>query len=159
MNFATVRVYYTYPLDGRKFHKDYTVPENEPFAAAHAQKQWQRDHTIPHNMVAFSGTGVVEQEPNALFVQLPLGYCETKYPGYFWNANEQKLYSLKSGMLKEVKRSRWNGNRYIGPRDGYNVSHLGKRRHLRHDDLMQLVPMRSVIPTMPVPKRPGSRWS
>ena len=159
MKFVTVRVAYRYPHTDEQYTKDYTVPENEPFAANHAWKQWQRDHTIPHQMVAFSGTSVVEQAADAPVVQLPLGYCPTKYPGYFWNAYEQKMYSLKSGVLKEIKRRKWHGNRQYGPTDGYNVSHLGKRRHLPHEDMLKLVPMRAVIPNAPVPKRVGSRWS
>ena len=160
MKFETYRVWYKYPRHGCvEYFKDYTVPENESFPSNNAWKQWQRDHTIPHQLVAFVSAVKVEYDPGAMVVQLPLGFCETKYPGYFWNANEHKLYSLKSGMLKQIQRRQWHGNAQYGPTDGYTVSHLGKRKHLRHEDMLKIVPTRAVIPLSPVPKKPGSRWS
>lgn len=163
VNFVTIRVFYIYPEDTtvrEPFFKDYTVPENEPFVEAAAYKQWQRDLTIPHQMVAFSGTRVVKQEPGAPIVQLPLGFCETKYPGYFWDFNEQKLYSLKSGVLKELRLLM--NNRFMkrmGPFTGYQVSHLGVNRYLRLEDLEKLVPTHCLIPKANVSKRQGTRWS
>lgn len=161
MKFSTYSVWYNYPLEPEKwpYTKDYTVPENEPFPEAHAYQQWRRDHSLPHKLIAYIKCVKVEQVDNALVVQLPLGFCETKYPGYFWNANEHKLYSLKSGMLKQIPRRKWHGNAQCEPTDGYAVSHLGKRKHLRHKDLLKLIPTRAVIPLNPVPKKPGSRWS
>lgn len=164
MNFVTVRVFYVYPSDDvvrPPFFKDYTVPENEPFADADAYKQWQRDLTIPHQMVAFSGTRIVEQEPGAPIVQLPMGFCETKYPGYFWDFNERKLYSLKSGQLKELVRLKriFRADKRSLPYDGYCVSVDGKRRYMDAEYLETLVPRNCLIPKANVPKRQGSRWS
>lgn len=162
MKFVTVRVFYVYPLardPHQRFYKDYTVQENEPFVENAAFKQWQRDKSLPHGMITYNGSEIIQQEPNAPIVQLPLGFCETKYPGYFWDFNGKKLYSLKSGMLKEIPRRKWNGNKNYRATDGYAVSHLGKRKHLPHETMMSLVPSNVVIPLKPVPKQFGSRWS
>lgn len=159
MNFVTVRVFYRYPADGtpRSFAKEYTVPDNEPFPEAHAYRQWQKDHSLPHALIAYTGTAIVAQPDSAPIIQLPLGFCETKYPGYFWEANEKKLYSLKSGKLREIKHNKFYHGRY-GDMSGYPVSHNGKRRRLKRDELMKLVPTRAVIPKAPVQKPLGARW-
>lgn len=37
-------------------------------------------------------------------VRLPIGFVGLKYfPGYYWNIETEKLYSLKSGVLKPLK--------------------------------------------------------
>jgi hypothetical protein len=154
--FVTVKVSYCYPViqPSATYSKEYTVPSTEPFPNNHAFKQWQRDHSLPHKLIAYKGAEILgeAQYSHAPTIQLPLGFCETRYPGYFWNSNELKLYSLKSGMLKPIPRKSWKQF------DGYVVSHKGIRRYLSHRYLLRLVPVRAVIPMQPIPKRIGSRW-
>lgn len=72
-------------------------------------------------------------------VTLPPPFTATKYPGYFWNIEEKKLYSIKqSGELKELKMqnpNRWN---HI-PMPGYIVSFKGRRKYLAIGYLNKLV--------------------
>lgn len=53
-----------------------------------------------------------------------------KFPGYFWNTNEQKLYSIKNGgILKPLKPA--NHLSGYGPCDPhYQVSINGNRRYI-----------------------------
>lgn len=38
-------------------------------------------------------------------VELPEGFVKTRYNGYFWNVNEQALYSIKvKGILRKLKK-------------------------------------------------------
>jgi hypothetical protein len=38
----------------------------------------------------------------------PFEFRKTKFPGYFYNVQDKKLYSIKSGVLKPiVKKKRW----------------------------------------------------
>jgi hypothetical protein len=51
-------------------------------------------------------------------------FVKTIYPGYFWNIEEQKLYSIKSGVLKPLKFQKGGmrtTNNFI-TRPGYKVS-------------------------------------
>ena len=62
-------------------------------------------------------------------VTLPKDFVATRYPGYFWNVVERKLYSLKvTGELKPMafhKGGTFYGNR-IEP--GYQISVGGYKR-------------------------------
>jgi len=86
-------------------------------------------------------------------VILPPPFVKTKYAGYFWNVNEQRLYSIKiTGILKTLKLQKeiiyfFNGQKHHRPR-GYNISVKGKRRFLSLEDLKKLrIPERpQVIP-------------
>lgn len=160
MKFQTVRVYYRYTTNDHEYSQDYTVPENEPHITAHAVKQWQRDLNIPHQHVAMVGAEILPEEfTRNPVVQLPIGFTETRYPGYFWDTHSKKLYSLKSGMLKEIKYQKSRMVRGKIFREGYPVSHLGKRKRLERADLLKLTPERCVVPLFPVQKPKGSRWS
>ena len=70
-------------------------------------------------------------------VSLPKGFVSTKYPGYFWNTEEEKLYSVKvHGSLKPMvmqKASMWNHGMA-----NYKVSVNGRHRYLYVEDLKQL---------------------
>ncbi len=58
---------------------------------------------------------------------LPIGFIpihESKYPGYFWDLIENKLYSIKSGTLKPLKMTKWKGQYY------YSVSVNGTKKYL-----------------------------
>lgn len=65
---------------------------------------------------------------------LPPGMVSVKYPGYFYHIPTKKLYSIKSGLLKEVAFSRGFRNHP----SGYRVSHNGLRRLLTLDYLKTL---------------------
>lgn len=67
-------------------------------------------------------------------ITLPPGLVSTRYPGYFWSISEKKLFSIKSGLLKEVKYKK--GFRHIKP--GYTVSHNGIRRKFTLEYLQKL---------------------
>lgn len=62
-------------------------------------------------------------------VTLPKEFVATRYPGYFWNVVERKLYSLKvTGELHPMafhKGGRFYG-RIIEP--GYSISVNGRKR-------------------------------
>ena len=78
-------------------------------------------------------------------VVLPMGFTATKYPGYFWDTKNEKLYSIKvDGSLYEMKRcypSRFN--HLNGP--AYRVCHKGIRRVLMVKFLKELQVEDSVI--------------
>lgn len=62
-------------------------------------------------------------------VTLPKDFVATRYPGYFWNVVEKKLYSLKvTGELKPMAFDRGGhyGWRVIEP--GYRISVDGQKR-------------------------------
>ena len=62
-------------------------------------------------------------------VTLPKDFVATKYPGYFWNVVEKKLYSLKvTGELRALTfyRGGWFYGRMIEP--GYSISVNGLRK-------------------------------
>ena len=79
-------------------------------------------------------------------ITFPKDFVDTKYPGYFWNLKEQKLYSIKiSGVLHKLSGPRKPNpfNHFI---EGYQVSVNGKKRILALDTLKKLKPANSVIP-------------
>ncbi len=62
-------------------------------------------------------------------VTLPKDFVATRYPGYFWNVVERKLYSLKvTGELRPIKFHK--GGRFYGyvVEPGYPISVNGQRR-------------------------------
>lgn len=72
-------------------------------------------------------------------VTLPKDFVATRYPGYFWNVVEKKLYTIKvSGELRPMKFQR-GGNFYghkIDP--GYQISVNGRKRKYTLDYLGSL---------------------
>lgn len=75
----------------------------------------------------------------------PIGFTPTKYAGYYYHINEQRLYSIKSGILKPIKHqppSYWNKGH-----GGYTISHCGKKRWLCDQYLNKLQIEDYVIPT------------
>jgi hypothetical protein len=64
-------------------------------------------------------------------VTLPKDFVATRYPGYFWNVVEKKLYSIKiTGELRPMTLQRggsWYGH-VIEP--GYQISVRGQKRRL-----------------------------
>lgn len=62
-------------------------------------------------------------------VVLPSDFVATRYPGYFWNIVEKKLYSIKvTGELKPIKFNRGGSFGHVTIMPGYPVSHKGERR-------------------------------
>lgn len=78
-------------------------------------------------------------------VVLPKNFVMTRYPGYFWNVVEKKLYSIKgSGELKPIKFNKggfFNGHS-IEP--GYQISVDGTRRRYTMDYLNSLKPVKGI---------------
>ena len=78
-------------------------------------------------------------------VTFPNDFVAIKYPGYFWNLKEKKLYSIKvDGILRPLKKP--NPNRWNHMQDFYPVSVKGRRRAVYMDYLMKLTSTASVIP-------------
>ena len=78
-------------------------------------------------------------------ITFPLQFTATRYPGYFWDVEKKKLYSIKvTGELREIKRAKSSHfNRYF---EGYVVSHKGRRRNLSLEYLHSLKAVDTVIP-------------
>ena len=72
-------------------------------------------------------------------VTLPTEFVATRYPGYFWNVKERKLYSLKvTGELRPM--AFFKGGTFYGVRHdpGYKLSVNGVRRKYTMDYLNSL---------------------
>lgn len=72
-------------------------------------------------------------------VTLPIDFVATRYPGYFWNVTEKKLYSLKvTGELKPM--AFFKGGTFYGVRHdpGYKISVNGVHRKYTMDYLNKL---------------------
>ena len=82
-------------------------------------------------------------------VRLPAGLVQTKYPGYFWDTMNEKLYSIKvAGVLKELKHHksfRPPGGRREFPA-GFGVSVRGRKFRLTRWELKKLYPTPQLIP-------------
>ena len=80
-------------------------------------------------------------------VTLPKDFVATKYPGYFWNLKEEKLYSLKvTGILRPMAGP-YNPNPFNNwGTPGYQISVGGHKRSLHLDYLKKLKAVNSVIP-------------
>jgi hypothetical protein len=84
-------------------------------------------------------------------VALPTGFVATKYPGYFWNLIDKKLYSLKvTGVLTPLAYNKGGTfyGRYIEP--GYQISVCGRKRRYTLEYLNTLkYAAHQEIPVMP----------
>lgn len=75
-------------------------------------------------------------------VVLPKEFVAIKYPGYFWNTANLKLYSIKvTGELKPLAycKGGWYNGHQVAP--GYRVSKNGTRHTIPLDDLIILKPV------------------
>ena len=78
-------------------------------------------------------------------ITLPPEFTATKYPGYFWNTVNKKLYSIKiGGVLRPLCRCSPNQFNYGEP--GYKVSVNGEKKYIWEKTLMKLKTKDSVIP-------------
>lgn len=80
-------------------------------------------------------------------VTLPNEFVAVKYPGYFWNLTDKKLYSLKvSGILKKLAGPyKPNSFNHLNE-PAYKVSVNGSRKILTVSYLQNLKSVNSVIP-------------
>lgn len=72
-------------------------------------------------------------------VTLPKEFVATRYPGYFWNVVEKKLYSIKvTGELRPMAFHK--GGRFYGyvVEPGYQISVKSRKRTLTLDYLSSL---------------------
>jgi hypothetical protein len=75
-------------------------------------------------------------------VVLPGDFVATRYPGYFWNLKERKLYTLKvTGELRPMTFNK--GGTFYGVRHepGYQISVNGRKRKFTMDYLSNLKPV------------------
>jgi len=92
---------------------------------------------------------VLNQRKLINMVTLPDNFTMTKYPGYFWNVLDKKLYSIKvTGELKPLvffRGGRFNGFDF---RPGYKISYKGVRKTLTLDYLstLRVSNKRQIIP-------------
>jgi hypothetical protein len=79
-------------------------------------------------------------------VTFPKDFVAIRYPGYFWNLVDKKLYSMKvSGVLRPLAGPR-PANPFNHYCEGYQVSVDGYRRIIPMTYLRKLSAKNSVIP-------------
>ena len=62
-------------------------------------------------------------------VTLPVEFVATRFPGYFWNVEEQKLYSIKvTGELKPMAFQKGGTFGWVKVEPGYQISVKGQKR-------------------------------
>jgi hypothetical protein len=62
-------------------------------------------------------------------VTLPKEFVATRYPGYFWNIAEKKLYTLKvTGELRPMAFHKGGNFGWVRVEPGYQISVKGKKR-------------------------------
>ena len=72
-------------------------------------------------------------------VTLPKDFVATRYPGYFWNVVERKLYSLKvTGELRPMTFHKGGNFGWVRVEPGYQISVKGRKRRYTMDYLNTL---------------------
>jgi hypothetical protein len=72
-------------------------------------------------------------------VTLPKEFVATRYPGYFWNVVEKKLYSIKvTGELRPMAFHKGGNFGWVRVEPGYQISVKGKKRTYTMDYLVSL---------------------
>ena len=62
-------------------------------------------------------------------VTLPKDFVATRYPGYFWNVAEKKLYSIKvTGELRPMTFHKGGNFGWVRVEPGYQISVKGRKR-------------------------------
>ena len=85
-------------------------------------------------------------------ITLPPDFVATKYNGYFWHLQEQRLYSIKvAGVLRPMSEHR--PNFFNKNFSGYIVSVKGQRRRLWLKYLKALKAKDSIIPIAKVKQK------
>ena len=63
-------------------------------------------------------------------ITFPDGFVATRFPGYFWNTTDEKLYTMKvTGVLRPMRIS-YPPAHYEHGHESYRVSVNGVRRRL-----------------------------
>lgn len=77
-------------------------------------------------------------------IKFPPEFTAIRYPGYFWNTKDGRLYSIKiSGELRPLTLSKANFfNKFTS---GYKLSVKGKKRYMPLHALQNLTIRDSVI--------------
>lgn len=77
-------------------------------------------------------------------IQLPEGFIQLRYPGYYWNVNDKTLYSckqtgvLKPMVMKKAYRGPVAGGRFVDASEGYSISVNGIHKKLSYQWLCSL---------------------
>ena len=72
-------------------------------------------------------------------VTLPKEFVMTRFPGYFWNTNNHKLYSIKvTGELRPLTFNKGGTFYGVTHMPGYQISVNGQKRRLTLDYLKTL---------------------
>ena len=72
-------------------------------------------------------------------IAMPKGFVMTRYPGYYWNVDTQKLYSTKvTGELRPMAFHKGGFFRGYSIQPGYQISVNGYRKTLTLDYLRTL---------------------
>ena len=72
-------------------------------------------------------------------VTLPKDFVATKYPGYFWNTVEKKLYTIKvTGELRPMTFQKGGNFGWVRVAPGYKISVKGQKRTLTMEYLTTL---------------------
>lgn len=77
-------------------------------------------------------------------IQLPEGFIQLRYPGYYWNVNDKKLYSCKqTGVLRPMTptkayRGVVPGGKFVDAQAGYKISVNGIHKKLSYQWLCSL---------------------
>ena len=82
-------------------------------------------------------------------ITLPKSLTSTKYKGYFWDVVSKKLYSIKTGGLKQMKKlktSKYNIKMNSSIKYYFIVSVKGQRKYLVDKYLKSLKLTDSIIP-------------
>jgi hypothetical protein len=72
-------------------------------------------------------------------VTLPKEFVATRYPGYFWNVVEKKLYSIKvTGELRPMAFHKGGNFGWVRVEPGYQISVNGRKRRFTMEYLGSL---------------------
>lgn len=72
-------------------------------------------------------------------IRLPDGFEPLFIAGYFIEVSTKTVWSIKSGILKPIKKSRsWNRAFCFGW-EGFAISHLGQRRFITMDRIEEII--------------------
>lgn len=78
-------------------------------------------------------------------ITFPPEFTAIKYPGYFWNTLDKRLYSIKiGGVLRPLYLCKPNKFNY--GEAGYKISVDGKKKYIWEKTLLKTKPKDSVIP-------------
>jgi len=76
-------------------------------------------------------------------ITFPPEFVATKYPGYFWNTQTRRLFSIKvTGEQHELRVANraYVCDRFLSQGPGYQVSVKGKPEYLSFEYLKSLTP-------------------